>query len=45
MAAKIQCGRHTCHKKCLSRYVVDIKSKEIFQVVSVQNREYEQNCI
>ena len=30
----------TCQKICLSRYFVDIKSEEVFQIVSFQNQEY-----
>ena len=35
----------TCQIICISRFVVDIKSEEIFQVVSFQNQEYKQNYL
>ena len=51
MIRKFQYGRQnsiwppTCQNICLSRYLVDIKSEEIFQIVSFQNQECKQNYL
>ena len=51
MIRKFQYGRQNpiwppkCQKICSSRYLVDIKSEEIFQIVSFQNHKYKQNYL